>query len=235
MNGIKMTIRIISLLLAAAVGISDAEESLPSSADGGRPHSLQFRISSFFRVDSFRGSMISYQYSPGNRYALRLGLSPKSSLRESDIEYLTGSHPFSAYDFETIHWDKSIALDLQLLRFHRRERRDLFYGVGLRYSRVDWKYGNAWVNDSEDVTLSAFADSSKGDAIGFSALLGVRWWPLKWLSLHAEYSSLALYENYEYVHYRETDPPSTQDWYREKSSGWHFSSQPVLFGFSLHF
>ena len=210
--------------------------SLADDLAGTNRHSLQFRIDPGFRLDSFRGSLLSYQFDLTSSFSLRLGLSYYQDDSSVDLVYHLAWDPYTPYEFTNYYLNRSGSYYFDVIRYHRDARFSLYYGIGayLTYAELidEDSYVNTW---SQDSTIRISSDVNHFSGTGGSILFGSDWRILDWLSIHAEYSTLVYYRREEVTRVNEEIPFDGRDREYRETKGWKIYSQGVRFGVSFRF
>ncbi|MBN1407076.1 MAG: outer membrane beta-barrel protein [Calditrichaceae bacterium] len=201
--------------------------------------SIQFRITSNLTLSDFNGGNISAKYHLSNKKAVRIGVTLDAGKSESDNKKISGGEEFKDDNSNEF----LIGIDAQYLYFPKINNRvTLFIGVGPEFS-YQYYEGKGELSVYKVDTLSFITNSSNKRAeynIGISLIAGVEVFILKYLSIHAEYSSFAYYRYYKSDSFSITDytdayQENTGSIYHSESSSYFLRAHDVLFGLSIYF
>lgn len=208
--------------------------------------SLQFKITSFLRLDSFQGSMISAKYHFSNKFAFRFGVFINNDFSDSrtfdhkllssdDILIIEESQEFRDNPYY------SYSIRSQFLYYTNPKKNIKCYlGIGpyFRFSKKEKISNRGSEREYDSLYIDGYdrrVDSESG--IGFSTSLGVEYFIIKNISLLLEYSHL-LYKYSEGTITERTNSYSSGK-YEESTSdtsetGWRLTSDYVKFGLSVY-
>ena len=203
-------------LLAQPQTCAAQDENVNSLQPGA--WAVQFRISENFTLSTFAGSILSVKRQFSAHAAVRAGLS--LSFETSDFETSVQDTTLSKDDVNAF----GFRLELQYLRYTRPQGKlSPFWGVGPLVGYMD--SGSKFSSG----TTTARQDTRQWD-LGMVGSLGVEWFPVSFISVHAEYGLAFTYSTFR----SEQKVDSTQSRVQE-SSAWRFQGDGVLFGLSLYF
>lgn len=204
-------------------------------------HSLQFRVSSYFNLSSFKGSLLSYKYHFSDNHAFRLGLDLDSKTDEYD-----DNNDF--YGNDTSNFGKTISqayYDLFIVGeylFYVNPSKDvkLFVGIGpqLKLYKSRQKTDKIFHSDTSASYSYDKESERKISEFGISAVYGMEWFFRSNMSLHAEYSFSMAYSIISKDSHRVSvsrfydHDAITKTSYDDK--GYIFRSNSVRFGLSIY-
>lgn len=219
------------LFLCCSSGFSQENKTASDSRNNSLRKgawAMQFRISNNFTLSDFQGAVISIKRHQSDRSALRLGLSLDLNIEDGDeTDYFFWNDTLVTAILNSDRDKQYIQIDLQYLRYPNPEKSiNLFFGFGplFRFSRA---YSNDNLTNSRDVQKNSIHRKTTW-AVGMSALTGVEWFILHYLSIHAEYAIEATYT-------RDTSYDQEINKIIGHSDSGDFKSRNLLFGISAYF
>ena len=204
-------------------------------------HSLQFRVSSFLNLSSFKGSLLSYKYHFNDNQAFRLGIDLGSKIDEYDEnnDYFRYDTSNSGKTISQTYYDIFVVGEY-LYYVNPTKEIKLFIGFGpqLKVFKSIQKTDKIFNSDTS-ASYSYYKNSYRQIAeYGISTVYGIEWFFRSNMSLHAEYSFIIVYSinsrnshrvavsrNYDHDHITKTG-------YDDK--GFIFRSNIVRFGLSVY-
>ncbi len=198
--------------------------------------SIQFSLGSGFRIESFKAGLLSYQFDLTRSFSVRIGLSYYQNQDDYSFEYRAAWDPYTLYEYGESYRDRYANYYLDVLRYHRNGKHSMYYGLGLVYGYSEYSAENSYLYDRyEEITMRYISSSSQTTTSGVSVFFGSAWEILDWLSIHAEYSNRAIYQNLVETRHEVEDPYDGVDRRRNEQEGWLIESLGVRFGISLQF
>lgn len=197
----------------------------PGAAQEGRAHSLkpgawalQFSVLDDFRLGSFEGSILSIKRHSSAHSAFRLGVS--GSLSGSD----QSSADSTAFLVDHVFTD--VNLRLQYVHYPRPGSDvNLFLAVGP-------EFGLHRLSATEDQGVNERKTKDRSWSAGIEGLLGVEWFPIRMVGVHAEYGVKVAFSTNTLSH--EFSDPAITD-VEVESDRWVFAGTGVAFGASVYF
>lgn len=186
--------------------------------------SLQFSVGSNFSVQSFDGLMFSLKYHLSDKFALRFGVGGWGNLSNGNDEENHVSFP-NTYNNQNV-----IAVCSFLLYPSPKALISIFLGIGPRFSYSHY-YEN-YVHYSSNSYPET--DESTTWQAGLQGSFGAEWFPVKIISLFAEYTAYATYgkTHEDYERYDEFGYPISQ---KHDSEDWKFNGNTARLGLSVYF
>ena len=233
---------LVSCLVAIALIVAIACPGYSQDeGEEGRSHSLkpgewalQFQITDDFGIKPFNGMSLSAKRHISTKSAFRLGVNIDMRYTDSDEEGFRAYNDTLSYDrLETVS-DNSLGLQFDLLYLHYPNAgADLnwYWGVGplVRLSHANREETRQ--SDTQEMYTKYETNSWR---IGILGAIGVEWFAVEGISLHAEYRAYGAYESTSRDNRAEFDDSSVLEDTSEDDS-WIFDGGQTIFGVSLYF
>jgi len=205
---------------------------------------LQFGIRNSFTLSTFQGASISLQQHTSATNAYRYGITLGGNFNNGTSSYSqieadtlsTGSSSSSSSANSA-----SIALDVQYLWYAPLRNEAFFYSGFGPHGQYNHSHSEQSLQYQPTDYVQAASNSSDANSwsLGISGLVGVEWFPARWLSLHADYEMVFQYR------WLKTEMASSQTHssppypYGTNSSStlkqWELDNYGVNFGLSVYF
>ncbi|MBC8450787.1 MAG: hypothetical protein ISS31_09155 [Kiritimatiellae bacterium] len=215
---------------------------LTSAAAGGRPdgQAIQFRMGSYFTLNSFDGGMLAYQRFVARDVAWRVSLGIDlryDNVEQSEEHAGDGNNHNIDESLDYSDWGHEISISSEWLKY-RGDRVSVFFGGGPRVSySASRDDGFDFSTGSGDWRL--YRTNSKTYRAGLVGCLGVQWAATDWLALHAEYRVLCSYSHRvndrEWLETNEENEEYDYDRESTVTDGFLLDSLGVRFGLSAYF
>ncbi len=229
-----LALLLVSLLIAATTYAENASTTggLQKNSLVKGAWALQFEISGNFDLQSFQGSTISLKKHTSDGSAWRIGLDLRINLDDRERTSERDGEVLSQYDYGTNA--ESISLILQRVFYPSPMASvNLFWGFGPKAGFSHYNYTReveAIINKSGDEVFQW--------SVGFSGVIGIEWFPMKSISLLAEYGSVLQYEWTESKRKTLITRPgegTVLSVDKDKVKAFSLTSSSVKFGLSVYF
>jgi hypothetical protein len=189
--------------------------------------SLQFGVSGYLTLTSFKGTIVSAKYH----------LSPTSAIRVSISGDLSHNSDAAGVADPSINDRESFQVTLAYLLYSKVHEHVYFFWGGGPLVGLDRTYEERPLSgqDFKTVTTRAYPRWSMGGSV----VAGVEWFATTWLSLHSEYGVSATYSwmrSTTILSRVSTNPsyPSVYDESYTTSKSWYVRPTGVSFGASIY-
>lgn len=209
--------RRVALLAAAVLLVGGSAAAKDNSLEPGS-WALQFGITNNFTLGNFgeAGIAVKRHFSGGSALRAGMQLSVVGSDVEASVDTTGNRSEFDQHDLRfTVHYLWYPRPDADI---------NLFVGAGPLYA-----FG---ASEASSVATSGVQGTTKKDSwsAGGEALLGVEWFVVEKLGIHAEYALEGIYTSREDTTTSSTGPTRITD-----TSGWVLKFGNVLLGLSVYF
>jgi hypothetical protein len=192
---------------------------------------VQFQIGSNFTLSSFENVIVSLKTHFSPKFAVRFGVGVNASSSDQTLDYKEYYYGYHGTDIPTNSNSLNIMVLAKVLYyFNPKSGINLFIGLGPigTYSQIH--YERFYLDGYKEYTQT----NSWGG--GLNGVLGCEIFPLRFLSIFAEYSVTASFE-------KRTSDDSVEDYYtgivqefyNVKSTNFNLTGNTVRFGLSLYF
>lgn len=223
-------IRLILLTFIVAINTysqsTDSKSSEEKNSLQKHSWSVQFGVGNDFRLQSFQGLMVSLKYHITGHSSLRFGIGFSGSEDDGTItnDYVSespiyGNHQNLYSTLSFIYYFKPTALI------------NIYAGLGPRFSYYH-SYNVHWYIDPGDDQMGKFETLSW--RAGLQGTFGAEWFPVKFLSIFAEYFAYGVYGETK-DRYRVIDSygiPYSEDY---NATNWEFNGTSAMMGLSVYF
>ena len=232
---VSCIVAIVLIFAIACPGYSqgDGEEGRSHSLKPGK-WALQFQITDDFGLKPFNGMSLSAKRHISSKSAFRLGVNVDMRYTDSDEEGFIAYDDTLSYDrLETVS-DNSLSLQFDLLYLnYPNAGADLnwYWGVGplVRLSRANRE------QTRQSYTQERYTKYETNSwRIGILGAIGVEWFAVEGISLHAEYRAYGAYESASRENRLETEDSHILEDTSDDDS-WIFDGGQTIFGVSLYF
>jgi hypothetical protein len=190
---------------------------------------LQFAIDQNFSLTNFEGSIISIKKQFSEKRAIRLGLSLSFENNNGTSSHISGFDTIPDTDFKLTGYSV-YATPTLMFYLNPRDAVNLYTGAGIILGG-SYYWNEAMQNLPDGYNYRYERSYSYGG--GITGLLGVEFFPIKNLSILAEY-----FASFQYNHYSGHtiyDVPGEYSVHNSKNNQFDFNGQQVNFGLSVYF
>ena len=244
---------VVSILFFSTVTFAQSGTS-DSTFQRSNVWALQFGIAGNFSLTSFQGSTIGIKYQLSNKHAIRYGVTINGTGDDETGSYSGSINDTSLADGPGSRSTKNVNISgvVQYLWYSNPMHGiQIYAGAGPMISYSYYHSANEYsylrLENSGGVTtrywtVDSYYSTTEKTGAGVSGVLGVEWFALQWLSLHADYNENMLYQWGTYVYddisYATITTPSYIPAERKQNltiKGWTVTSGGVRFGVSVYF
>ena len=234
-----MKVKSFSLSLLFILILFSTSKSQSDSLNIFKTNSMQFRVYNVLSLSSFKGALISYKYHINDSNALRFGVSMRVKKWDEIDSHKTISFDTTFFDQDKDNNEINIEIIGEYIKYLNPQNEiKLFLGLGPRVAININNFDTDEISASEGQSYTHERQNDRYQ-IGLTFSLGVEWFFLDFMSLHAEYGSNISYFyekiSQKLVYINDPSDPDNERNNSIKRSGFEFDDTGALFGISIYF